>query len=241
MLRNRITHYAGRKLDSLRRAPRTSGSNLMKIEDIYIQRSPGILHIGGHLGQEAGRYAAKNCKVIWIEALPSLFAQLEENIAQFSNQRAICALLSEENGKQVDFHLASNGMASSSIFRFGHELGFENLSMESTLQLVTFRLDHILKSTDLTDYHHWVIDVQGAELLVLKGAGGLMKNCNSMRIEVSTRNVYEDGVSWIELRNYLEGEGFISLWEPKEKSHEDIIFIREPSSSSRFKQHQIIA
>lgn len=227
MLTNRITHNVKRRFLSFNRASPTIESNLLKIEDGYIRKSRGILHIGGHLGQEAARYAEQKCQVIWIEALPDLFEQLEKNIAQYPNQSAICALLSEENDKPVEFHLASNGLASSSIFRFGNELGFENLSMESSVQLVSSRLDHIFTKSDLENYHHWVIDVQGAELLVLKGAGQLLENCNSLRIEVSTRNVYENGVNWIELRNYLEVQGLAPLWEPRKKSHEDIIFVRE--------------
>lgn len=227
MSRNRVADYLKGKVKSFYVAIPTIESNLLKIEDRYIRNSLGIVHIGGHLGQEAARYAEHKCQVIWIEALPDLFTQLEKNIAQYPNQRAICALLGEENDKQVEFHLASNDLASSSIFRFGDELGFENLSMESSVQLVSSRLDHILTNTELADYHHWVIDVQGAELLVLKGAGQLLENCNSLRIEVSTRKVYEYGVNWIELRNYLEVQGFTPLWEPRKKSHEDIIFIRE--------------
>ena len=227
MLRNRITHNVKSRFLSFNRASPTIESNLLKIEDGYIRKSQGVIHIGGHLGQEAARYAEQKCQVIWIEALPDLFEQLEKNIAQYPNQSAICALLSEENDKPVEFHLASNGLASSSIFRFGHELGFENLSMESSVQLVSSRLDHIFMKSELVNYHHWVIDVQGAELLVLKGAGQLLENCNSLRIEVSTRNVYENGVNWMELKNYLEVQGFTPLWEPRKNSHEDIIFVRE--------------
>ncbi len=197
-----------------------------RIENEFIKKSQGVLHIGAHLGQEGERYSHYGVSVLWVEAIPSVFEELEKNISGFPNQVAACALLGDNNYSTVDFNLASNGLASSSMFKFGHELGFNEIYMKSTISLPMIRLDSLYTSESLAGYNHWVLDVQGAELLVLKGAGDLLRHCKSLLVEVSTRQVYEGGVSWYQLESFLSDFGLIPLWQPMEFSHENIIFSR---------------
>jgi FkbM family methyltransferase len=209
------------------RAPIISREQFVtRIENEFIKKSQGVLHIGAHLGQEGERYSQNGAKVLWIEAIPSVFQELEKNISGFPDQVAVCALLGDKNNYRVEFNLASNGLASSSMFKFGHELGFREIYMESTITLPMTRLDSLYKSDSIAGYDHWVIDVQGAELLVLIGAGDLLRHCKSLLVEVSTRQVYEGGVSWIQLESFLSDFGLSPLWQPGESSHENIIFCR---------------
>lgn len=98
--------------------------------------------------------------------------------------------------------------------------------MISTITLQMTRLDSLYTPEAMKDYDHWVIDVQGAELLVLIGAGDLLRYCKTLLVEVSTRQVYEGGVSWLQLESYLSDFGLIPLWQPRNFSHENIIFYR---------------
>jgi FkbM family methyltransferase len=202
---------------------------ITKIENEFIKKTKGILHIGAHYGQEAERYQYNSVKVIWIEAIPHVHEKLEKHISQFHNQTAVCALLGDQDNFLVEFHLASNDYASSSIYKFGKQLGFRSLSMNSKMTLPMIRLDSLYTLQAIREYEHWVLDVQGSELLVLRGAGDLLKNCKSMLVEVSTRQVYEGGVSWDDLQKYLSEFGLIPLWQPEEHSHENIIFFRPQS------------
>lgn len=196
------------------------------IQNQLLNAGRAVLHIGAHRGQEAKYYDEMGIKVIWIEASPTIFEALSSNIARYKNQRAICALLGDSDGPLIDFHIASNDGESSSMFQFGEELGFLGLYMTNSEKLTMKRLDKIFTVKDLNNFTHWVLDVQGAELLVLKGAGVLLDTCNSLYIEVSTRTVYKAGVNWKELSDFLDVRGFVPLWNPKERSHENILFIR---------------
>jgi FkbM family methyltransferase len=197
-----------------------------RIENEFIKKSKGILHIGAHLGQEGKRYFQYGIKVLWVEAIPTVYEKLRVNIGGFPNQEAVCALLGNEDNLMVDFNLASNGHASSSIFNFGSELGFNKLYMESKISLPMTRLDSLYDAETIANYDHWVVDVQGAELLVLEGAGNLLRHCKSLLVEVSTRQVYEGGSSWSELEKFLVGIGLMPLWQPKDKSHENVLFLQ---------------
>ena len=160
--------------------------------------------------------------MLWVEAIPTVYGKLRVNIRGFANQEAVCALLGNEDNLMVDFNLDSNGHASSSIFNFGSELGFNKLYMESKLSLPMTRLDSLFNAETFTDYDHWVVDVQGAELLVLEGAGNLLRHCKSLLIEVSTRQVYEGGSSLSEPEKFLSVFELMPLWLPKDKSHENV-------------------
>lgn len=197
-----------------------------RIENEFIKKSKGILHIGAHLGQEGKRYFQYGTKVLWVEAIPTVYEKLKVNIGGFPNQEALCALLGNEDNLMVDFNLASNGHASSSIFNFRSELGFNKLYMESKISLPMTRLDSLFNAETIANYDHWVVDVQGAELLVLEGAGNLLRHCKSLLVEVSTRKVYEGGSSWSELEKFLSVFELMPLWLPKDKSHENVLFLR---------------
>ena len=58
--------------------------------------------------------------------------------------------------------------------------------MIDTIELKSITIDTFVKNNniDIKNYNHWVIDIQGAELLALKGAKDFQK-CNSILIEVS--------------------------------------------------------
>lgn len=200
-------------------------------EQIY-ESTKGVLHIGGHRGQEASRYAKAKARVIWFEALEGVYLDLKKNLKGFPEQEAIHALLGDEE-KIVNFHVASNDGMSSSIYPFAENNGFD-LSMTEALPLKMKRLDTLLTPDQAGKYPHWVVDVQGAELSVLQGAGRLLDSCQTLDVEISTFDVYEGGANFAELDRFLRQEGLLPLWQPGGRTHEDLIYIRvRPSVGSQ--------
>jgi hypothetical protein len=88
------------------------------------------------------------------------------------------------------------------------------------------RLDSLLSPEEAAFYAHWVVDVQGAELTVLIGAGSLIDSCFSLDVEVSTFNLYKGGTKFQDLDIFLRHKGFVSLWEPQEDSHQNLLYVR---------------
>jgi FkbM family methyltransferase len=196
-------------------------------------RKGGVLHIGANEALEAEAYGDR--PVVWFEANPELLSGLQQHIAPFPNQRAFCALLGDSR-REVDFHIASNRGVSSSLFEFGpYSAGREslwpdlNLRMQRTIRLEMQTLDALLaqKYIDAAAYDRWVLDVQGAELLVLRGATDSLRHCKIISVEVSTVEVYRGGVQYTELKDYLRPLGFVPLAEPDRLGiqHGDVMFI----------------
>ncbi len=196
----------------------------------------GVLHLGAHLGQEADTYAEAGKPVIWVEAQPEIFARLEERLRDFPNQRALCAVLGDVEGKTVRFNVSNNMEGiSSSIFAFGpYSEGKQSLwpklqlHMVGALDLPMTTLDALFarENIEARAYDHWIVDLQGAELLALQGAREAFPACRSLLIEVSTEDVYEGGVRWPVLLAFLEAQGFTQQW-PVERLHDDILFTRD--------------
>lgn len=202
--------------------------------DRCIDRCHGILHLGGHLGQEAARYAAADRPVLWIEAQPDVCAALQRRISAFPRQRALCALLDRTDDHHRPFHISNHAQgAASSVYPFGPyaegdaslwpQLG---LTMVRSLDLPTRRLDTLLhgQGIDPVAYDLWVVDLQGAELDALRGAGDLLRHCRAMLIEASTVRVYDGGVQWEDLQTWLSARGFVALWQPA-RPHDDVLVV----------------
>lgn len=231
----KILRQLGWKLIKIKiRKPTSYAFSNPEIQDFEsINKANGILHLGGHRGVEAGAYNWFNKKVLWIEAIPELFNELEDNIQIFYNQSAICALLGDTDNKETKFYLSNKDQSCSSIFDLSYkvknkELWEEhNIKMNNHISLKMRTLDSIFteKKIDSKDYNHWIMDLQGAELLCLKGASESIKNCRSIHIEISKENYYEGGARWLEIKKFLNTKGFKVFKEPK-VDHADVLFTK---------------
>ena len=195
-----------------------------------MNKSNGIMHMGAHKGTEAEVYNWFGKKVIWFEAVPHIFDQLEDNLYFYCDQKAFHVLLGDQDNVEKEFFISSNDAASSSLFQFSNEVlekGWDKrkIYMKKKIKLIMFKLDTILKKNNIlpNEYNHWVVDLQGSELLFFKGTEDALKSCNSISVEVSKVKYYEGGVLWNELVNWLNERNFYSTASP-EKNHTEILF-----------------
>lgn len=195
-----------------------------EIKKNLLAESGGVLHVGAHYGQEAKLYSALGLGVIWIEADEKPFLVLQKTIKKYANQSAIQALVGDRDEKSVLFYEANNN-TSSSLFEFGQDMPVESLKMVKTKKLNMVRIDKMFTENELKPYLYWCLDVQGAELLALKGAGTLISVPKVIEVEVSTREEYRGGALYSELHEYLTTFNFFPLWKPKSDSHENVLYV----------------
>lgn len=195
--------------------------------------SSGILHIGAHRGSEAPVYEWFGKKVVWIEANPNIYENLRENLIKYELQTSFCRLITDKDDQEYSFKISNNDGASSSIYNFSNINSEEmfldrNFSMKEEIKIKSISLDNFFKKEkiDPKNFNHWVIDVQGSELDLFKGAKNSLKFCKSLIVEVSTKDIYEGGAIWKDVKNFLKGENFEPINEP-EKIHTDILFLRK--------------
>lgn len=197
-------------------------------EEIHVEilkQCTGILHIGAHIGQESNLYSQMGKPVIFIEALPTVHSALLANIANQENQTAYNLLLGDR-AQTVPFYIASNNSESSSVLPFASQEVFENVTTTEIVTLEMKRLDEVFDTSDLAIFNHWVIDVQGAEKLVLLGAGKLLANCKSLVIEYSTYEFYKNQILYPDLQAFLSSQGFYNIFNPRNLVHSNMLFVR---------------
>ena len=200
------------------------GENWTWFRNRIFQQARGILHVGAHYGQEAESYHKSGARVIWFEGLPDVFEILKHRIRRYPNQTAILAVLGDSN-RLVNFNVTDNQSQSSSVFNLAQRHRFPT-KVVSNISLQMKRLDEILTAQDLAEFSHWVVDVQGAELIVLQGAGELLDNCYTLDVEVSTYETYTGGAKFKELDSFLTERGFLPLWEFAKNSHGNLLYVR---------------
>lgn len=201
-----------------------------------LYNSKGIIHIGAHRGSERYIYDWLGKNVIWVEANPKIFYDLQINISEFKYQKAFNYLLHSSVGKKINFYLSTNDGASSSIYEFSKDfrekkIHFENklrnILMNNKVMLITNTLDNLIEEhkVEINEFDHLVIDVQGAELDVLKGSINFLNKCKTVYIEVSTENFYQNGSNWDDVKSFLNKHNFKELRGPI-KNHDDIVFLK---------------
>jgi len=231
----KLLRLLGWKLIKIRKPPKPNPYGKLDIDILKsINNCSGILHLGAHRGTEAEVYNWFGKKVVWVEALPETYKHLKDNLYFYKNQRAYCALLSDTDNQIKKFNVSNHDGACSSIFEFTEEIKKseiwtkKNHKMVDRKNLITQTLDTLIYKNNINpkEYNHWILDLQGAELLTLKGSEKSIKSCKSMVIEVSKKKFYKGGVLWTELKNWLLVRGFYQTREPNQ-DEEDILFLRK--------------
>lgn len=163
----------------------------------------GVIHIGAHQAEEKCAYDLHNwTPVIWVEANPLLIDQLKRIVAK--EDSVICAALWDEDEKEIDFNIATNGESSSFLLPATHLIEHPDVKFESRLQLFTRRLDSIL--TEIPNFLN--LDVQGAELHVLRGMGSLIQSLDYIYTEINEKELYVNCAKLRDLDNFLQFRGF---------------------------------
>jgi FkbM family methyltransferase len=184
----------------------------------------GVIHVGAHAGEESNDYRAHNwAPVIWVEANPHLIHRLREVVAK--EDTVICAALWDENQVPIEFNIATNGESSSLLQPALHLEEYPEIHFGSQITLQTSRLDSLF--TEIPNFLN--LDVQGAELRVLRGMGKLIDSLDYIYTEVNEAELYVNCAKLVELEKFLEVAGFkrLCLRRHGRSGWGDALFVRK--------------
>jgi len=169
----------------------------------------GILHVGANRGQEAKFYNKHGINnVVWVEALGHVYSDLVSNVAKYGHA-CINACVSDTEGQKVTFHESNNEAQSSSFLNLGtHKQAHPDVHYVKDYEMITTTIESLYKSHNLSGLDMVVMDIQGAEMLALKGMGDLIKDFKFAYLEVNTGYVYEGCALLPEIEKYLFKYGF---------------------------------
>jgi len=203
----------------------------------FLRSAHGVIHVGANVGQERALYARHGLDVLWIEPIPEVFATLRANVAAFPRQRALQALVTDRDDHEYEFHVANNAGESSSILELKeHRDVWPKVAFTASLKLHSVTLPTLLARdrVDITRYDTLVMDTQGSELLVLKGAESLLPGFAYIKTEVPDFEAYEGCAQLADLAAFLAARDFAELSRSRFASraagghYYDVVYRRRP-------------
>jgi FkbM family methyltransferase len=201
--------------------------------DRFFKSVTGIIHVGANTGQERDRYLDLGLAVLWIEPVPEIFQELKMNLAGYAGQSALQGLITDRDDTDYEFHVANNRGESSSIFDLGlHQELWPKVAYERAITLKSTTLTSLVrrKGVDLLKYQALILDTQGSELLVLRGADPILPSFRFIKLEVADFESYKGCCQLRDVEQHLAPRGFREFsrtrFEGSVGSYYDIVYER---------------
>jgi len=184
--------------------------NFSELCEKYSFIPSGIIHIGAHLLEERDSYLAKDVKnIIWIEANPKVYSDIS-SMSISESEIIFNYAISDKDNDVLDLYVTNNTQ-SSSILELGvHKTHHPDIHVTEVLKAESKRIDTLISENNISpeNYNFVNLDIQGAELLAIKGFGEILNNIKYIYTEVNTASVYKDCALVGELDEYLSRYGF---------------------------------
>lgn len=170
----------------------------------------GILHIGAHECEELSIYnqnGIPTSSIIWIEANPEI---IKKTKTKYPDLTIIESIVSDTDDQIVTFNVSNNGQ-SSSILELGlHKKYHPSIHYVDKFEGKTKTVKSLYNQYNIpNNFANFLnIDIQGAELLALKGMGNLLEYFDYLYLEVNTDYVYINCALIDEIDKYLDNFGF---------------------------------
>ena len=172
----------------------------------------GVIHVGAHKAEEHVIYKANGIeKTIWIEANPALLNEIIGRTILSPGQSVHLAAAHDRDFDIVTLNIANNGESSSILDLDFHKIAHPHIHYVAQVEIPTRRVDSIVLDGGYRpeDFNFMNIDVQGAELLVLKGSTSLLRDTvDYVYTEVNEKMLYKDCALMNEIDTFLSSFGF---------------------------------
>lgn len=190
----------------------------------------GIVHVGAHDGEELADYRRMGLgAVLLIEANPAVFKRL---VARAGGERRVVLanVAIADRAGPVQLHVTSADQ-SSSILPIARSRDYYPSIVETLVVDVEGQtLDGLLSARGLDPhaYNLLNIDIQGAELLALKGAEHLLRHIEAINVEVNFVELYAGCAEIDDIDDHLAARGFrrVALTCPFHHSWGDAFYVR---------------
>uniref|UniRef100_A0A6C0I0A0 Methyltransferase FkbM domain-containing protein n=1 Tax=viral metagenome TaxID=1070528 RepID=A0A6C0I0A0_9ZZZZ len=198
----------------------------------------GAFHIGAHDCEELYFYSQLNIlntNIIWIDAIKS---KVEENISK-GIQNIYHATISDIDNIDIEFNI-SNNIQSSSILEFGTHsqehpsvVYIDKIIQKSTTVDTFFKENNI----DCALYDFWNFDIQGAELMALKGSINSIYSAKVIYLEVNEKELYKNCGLVEDIDLFLSQYDFIRvITNMTINGWGDALYIKRPKNYITFKK-----
>lgn len=183
--------------------------DLLQLKEKHQIYPKNVLHVGAHKGEEFSLYYALSAEnVLWVEANKYLAEELKpiETLSYPSN-KVICEVVGEKDGETVTFNVSNNNQSSSILELGEHSQLFPDVVYCFSEQRQTKTIKTILAENNNPPIDFVNLDIQGAELLALKGFGDF-STVKHIYTEINSREVYKGCALIEQIDEFLAPHGF---------------------------------
>lgn len=219
-----------RKLLRRNRKPAPAMPDLAALCRVHGVPVAGVVHVGANRGDEIDQYDSMGAqRVVFIEANPQLAKQLRARFATRPDV-TICEFAAADENGHADFHLTSFDQSSSLLKLKRHAEIYPEIVAAGTIQVIKRRLDDALAETGLADaaFELLSLDIQGAELMALRGAPTLLGRVRAVNCELAFEELYDGCPLATEIDAHLAAFGFarVATATPYHPSWGDGFYVR---------------
>lgn len=165
--------------------------NFTSLVQKYSIKATGCIHVGCHFAQEHNDYVTAGIKrFVYIEPCAAAFNVLKNKFAAHHHIQLFNVACGEVECEQVMYTGSQNQGQSNSLLKMGKHLQIHpGITLPNTELVTVKRLDSL--GLAHKGYQLLVMDVQGFEGRVLKGATETLKQINYVYTEVNRDEVYQ--------------------------------------------------
>ena len=221
----------------------TEGEAEVELRRLFTRTTPLVIFdIGACEGEDSVRYARRypRARVFAFEPLPANQALVRANFAKFAvgNAELVPLALSDRSGEAL-FHV-SNGRPPNEYAGKDWNYGNKSSSLLAPAQAdpmhgwLVFKESITVRTTTLAQFCHERgisqidfihMDVQGAESLVLTGAGEMLRHVQSVWLEVTRKELYRGQKLRDEIQEFMQAHGFILTHESDRGDEGDQFYV----------------
>lgn len=151
----------------------------------------------------------KYAKKIWPNAEFILFDAFDKAEFLYSDYKYNVGVLSDVDDKVVDFYQNNYSFGGNSYYReIGHPLSDKLFNESHVLKRTTSKLETVVKKNNF-DYPDFIkMDVQGAEMDIIKGSEEIIKKCKYLIVELQKVDYNMGAPKSNTVIPYIESLGF---------------------------------
>jgi FkbM family methyltransferase len=202
-----------------------------------------ILDIGGCEGEESIRYARifPFASIYVFEPLPSNQKLIEQNIVKYkaANVKLIPFAVSDEEGVSQFFVSSGQpenlpgdldwnfGNKSSSLLLPETDNLAPWLAFDNNIEVQTVTINSFFEQNDIHEVDFIHMDVQGAELKVLRGAEDFLKKIKAIWLEVTDIELYKNQPLRVDVESFMKSNNFYLVRSDVEGNSGDQFYVNK--------------
>jgi FkbM family methyltransferase len=142
---------------------------------------------------------------VWIEANPKIYSNIKFVNDESKHEKVFNFAISDEDNKLYEFNITNNGQSSSILKLDKHKIHHPQVHVSEVINVFSKRMDTLLleNNININDYDFLNIDIQGAELLALKGSKSSIKYPKVLYLEVNEKQLYKNCALVEEIDEFL--------------------------------------